>query len=901
MSSQIGYLAAHASAGDLQTLASDEAEAKELKRAGLDEEVKAGMAPPVCRICYSEEHEDGMGAFIRPTPCNCAGERSAVHYTCLQRWQTIARQNRQWSAGAVCHACDSPYTVDLVEEGERIPVGILGGTGLVGRALAARLLSHPIFSLGPVLGSSATVGKSLADVWIQKEKALQDHYGAALWEAVPCPPGLREITVSSTEELMRSGVKYVVSAIAPSLGHIEDALQAAGIAVFSISPHARQVPRNPLIIPEANGDELLHAIATAAAGQRPGDPARQVAELRHLRHVRRLKALDATYGVVGVSVTTFQALSGRGDAKYDPGLVTGHFVDVKCQTRKPVRSVEEVKAVLRAFAPLRGLGLPSMPNAPIVVVDEVGRPRPKQDGNYEGGMSVCVGNVHTNDGFFDVTLSIVINNVVRGAWGAALINMELYDLHVTKEGHIKPHWDVLLKWAQAQDEPKTPSTLVAGLEESISKFGVGPWEEDAADVGSPQKSSWVKRQRQARGGPPRPFAIFTAAARVPDLPVSAPSPAVVEFTAVVTAEGGTADFKWTEGEDVGAAAAAFCGEHVAEEHRAACAPAIAAQVENELKVRKQLAGLPALELECRPPAGATARGEAESAWDRLLGPQLVAAGGKTVSVDAALAKKKNVALLFAADWCKPCRDFVPKLKAYYKLASRRGLEIVWVSASRSQANFDAYLQDMPWPAVPLAAAPAVIKKYETRGYPTLCFVDVDDVGKVITCDGVQKVMADKHGLALPYARPSSAIMSSAAEKKPLTSDDAERGAPALARTKFRLENVCCEGETRLAKRTLADVPGVADVKVNVVGRVAYVSHHTDVITSAEICDKLNGVNLGASVEAAAASGDAALDPPDYKTLGFLALLAGAFAAGLALGSERALLGVVALGCLPLFR
>ena len=78
--------------------------------------------------------------------------------------------------------------------------------------------------------------------------------------------------------------------------------------------------------------------------------------------------------------------------------------------------------------------------------------------------------------------------------------------------------------------------------------------------------------------------------------VDSQSPAVVEFTAVVTAEGGTADFKWTEGEDVGAAAAAFCGEHVAEEHRAACAPAIAAQVENELKVRKQLAGLPALEL-----------------------------------------------------------------------------------------------------------------------------------------------------------------------------------------------------------------------------------------------------------------------------------------------------------------
>ena len=72
----------------------------------------------------------------------------------------------------MCHACDSEYTVDLVEAGERVPVGILGGTGLVGRALAARLMTHPLYSLGPVLGSSATVGKPLTDVWKAKEKAL---------------------------------------------------------------------------------------------------------------------------------------------------------------------------------------------------------------------------------------------------------------------------------------------------------------------------------------------------------------------------------------------------------------------------------------------------------------------------------------------------------------------------------------------------------------------------------------------------------------------------------------------------------------------------------------------------------------------------------------------------------
>ena len=47
----------------------------------------------------------------------------------------------------------------------------------MGRALAARLMTHPLYSLGPVLGSSATVGKPLTDVWKAKEKALEDHYG----------------------------------------------------------------------------------------------------------------------------------------------------------------------------------------------------------------------------------------------------------------------------------------------------------------------------------------------------------------------------------------------------------------------------------------------------------------------------------------------------------------------------------------------------------------------------------------------------------------------------------------------------------------------------------------------------------------------------------------------------
>jgi len=185
-----------------------------------------------------------------------------------------------------------------------------------------------------------------------------------------------------------------------------------------------------------------------------------------------LKAIDEEYGLVGVAVTTFQALSGRGDAKYEPSLVSsnvypltgteentdayqkselmrifpgmsrcsvsahrvpvqdGHFVDLKIQTKKPVPSADAVKAVLHKFNPLGGCNLPSQPTRPIVVVDQPGRPRPVQDKDYERGMAVAVGNVRVNDGFFDLTCSLVVNNVVRGAWGAALINAELYHLHV---------------------------------------------------------------------------------------------------------------------------------------------------------------------------------------------------------------------------------------------------------------------------------------------------------------------------------------------------------------------------------------------------------------------------------------------------------------------------------------
>jgi aspartate-semialdehyde dehydrogenase len=187
-----------------------------------------------------------------------------------------------------------------------------------------------------------------------------------------------------------------------------------------------------------------------------------------------LKAVQLRYGIDQVSVTTFQTLSGRGDLKYDLNLVKGnvyplrgtiedtdayilrevksivggdfkisvtaqrvfaqrgHFVDVRVKTKRPVGDVEEAIDAFEQFHPFRATpfeGLPSVPNRPIRVVRDSGFPRPVQtveSEQNEAGMSVFVGQVNTNDEVFDLTFSFVVDNIARGAYGAALINAECY-------------------------------------------------------------------------------------------------------------------------------------------------------------------------------------------------------------------------------------------------------------------------------------------------------------------------------------------------------------------------------------------------------------------------------------------------------------------------------------------
>jgi aspartate-semialdehyde dehydrogenase len=335
-------------------------------------------------------------------------------------------------------------------------VAVLGATGMVGRRLVGLLIDHPYFRVTRVIGSGASTGASYRAVWEQKERELRQHYGS-FWTEHPVPEAIDGMQVSSFEELLNSDCPLIFSSIPTRAGEFEEKLVQDGRVVFSNSPYRRFDPDVPLVVAEVNGSEAANARFVK-------NPNCVTSGLLLV-----LAPLASKYGLREVVATTYQALSGRGDRKYELDLVLGniyplhnspenteeyirkevkkilgdsflfsvtcnrtcvqegHFVEVRIKTRSPIVDVEEVAESLSNFNPLGPLQLHSSPEAPIIVRQEQGRPRPRQDANNAAGMAVVVGNLTTVDEVFDLRLTFVVNNLIRGAAGGALLNAELWN------------------------------------------------------------------------------------------------------------------------------------------------------------------------------------------------------------------------------------------------------------------------------------------------------------------------------------------------------------------------------------------------------------------------------------------------------------------------------------------
>ena len=348
--------------------------------------------------------------------------------------------------------------MSLPPNGRKWRAGVLGATGMVGQRLVKLLAEHPWFALTDVAASERSSGKKYAE-------AVRWHLEG------PVPEAARGLVVKDLTPNLECD--FVFSALDSSVaGTAEEQFAAAGYPVVSNSKNHRMDADVPLLIPEVNA---AHVDAIPSQQKKRGygtgfivtNPNCSTAGL-----VLVLKPLADAFGLEQIFVTTLQATSGAGYpgvasldilgnvvpfisgeeekmeaepqkllGKWDGtrfieaglgisahcnrvAVLDGHLECVSLRLKKTA-TLHEVRQALRDFQVSPELAsLPTALHKPVVVLDEEDRPQPRKDVNTGHGMAAVVGRVRECS-LFDVKLTLLSHNLVRGAAGAALLNAEL--------------------------------------------------------------------------------------------------------------------------------------------------------------------------------------------------------------------------------------------------------------------------------------------------------------------------------------------------------------------------------------------------------------------------------------------------------------------------------------------
>ncbi|KAF8698721.1 hypothetical protein HU200_034973 [Digitaria exilis] len=114
---------------------------------------------------------------------------------------------------------------------------------------------------------------------------------------------------------------------------------------------------------------------------------------------------------------------------------------------------------------------------------------------------------------------------------------------------------------------------------------------------------------------------------------------------------------------------------------------------------------------------------------------------------------KTVILYFSAQWCPPCRDFLPTLvKEYNKIKEKNSdFEIIFISLDKDQSTYDEFFSHMPWLALPFGdeRKELLMKKFKIRSIPSL--IAISPSGHTLTKDAKSHLLA--HGSdAFPFTK-----------------------------------------------------------------------------------------------------------------------------------------------------
>src|SRR5574344_784166 len=354
----------------------------------------------------------------------------------------------------------------------KINVGVLGATGMVGQRYIALLENHPWFEVTYVAASPRSAGKKYRE-------AVENRWliGSDI------PAAVAELTVQDANDAKAAlgKCKFVFSALEMSKDEIkvlEEAYAAEGIPVVSNASANRWTEDVPMLVPEINY-EHLNVIAEQKKHHGWDKVFIAVKPNCSLQtYMMPIHALiKAGYPVRRMVVTTLQATSGAGypgvssfdmidnivhyiggeeektekeclkilgtvkDGKIENAsypvvsstctrvpVIDGHTATVSLEfdlpeNKKP--SLEEIERVWTSFKSVpQDLKLPSAPVHPIVVRHEENRPQPRRDRDTEKGMACVIGRLRKCN-VFDVKFVALSHNTKRGAALGGILNAEL--------------------------------------------------------------------------------------------------------------------------------------------------------------------------------------------------------------------------------------------------------------------------------------------------------------------------------------------------------------------------------------------------------------------------------------------------------------------------------------------
>lgn len=117
---------------------------------------------------------------------------------------------------------------------------------------------------------------------------------------------------------------------------------------------------------------------------------------------------------------------------------------------------------------------------------------------------------------------------------------------------------------------------------------------------------------------------------------------------------------------------------------------------------------------------------------------LTSASGK---VPWSAIEGKIICLFFSANWCRPCKAFIPHLVQVYNSLKKKGekLEIVFASSDRDKNAYEEHLETMPWLAIPfdLDVYRRLTRRFNVNHIPALIPLGLD--GKSVEEDAVSLV------------------------------------------------------------------------------------------------------------------------------------------------------------------